>query len=290
MLLTGRSRRREEWQLGAREDWRFADMRERYGWMWPVLSFPLVYLSQHLLLVGICLPLYSIHFPTLSPLPASLAPVDLLGLRTLLSSAQATEAAVVTLPPGPPFDFVWDSLVACLALGGIVVAYVADTQLREYMVSNERLARQGKPKKILLNSGIWYYSRYEHMPSCVLSGLVPEPEPFVLLISGTPTTSASSCGGGRSLSFPSTWVRCVSLPCSCMLGSETNGYHGRAGQWYTMAGTFINSLCLAAVTLMVEKRMLDKPERRQAFIEYQRTTSALVPWFKASPTTAKKRN
>jgi steroid 5-alpha reductase family enzyme len=65
------------------------------------------------------------------------------------------------------------------------------------------------------------------------------------------------------------------------------------GQWYMVAGTLINSLCLATVTLMVEQRMLERPERKQAFFEYQRTTSVLVPWFKGSATTAsttKKRN
>lgn len=55
-----------------------------------------------------------------------------------------------------------------------------------------------------------------------------------------------------------------------------------------VAGTLINSLCLATVTLMVEKRMLEKPERRQAFLEYQRTTSVLVPWFKGSSSSKKK--
>jgi hypothetical protein len=60
-----------------------------------------------------------------------------------------------------------------------------------------------------------------------------------------------------------------------------------------VAGTFVNSLCLATVTLMVEQRMLEKPERKQAFLEYQRTTSVLVPWFKGRGSTsakAKKRN
>lgn len=37
-----------------------------------------------------------------------------------------------------------------------------------------------------------------------------------------------------------------------------------------------------SVTQMVEERMLEKPERRQAFLEYKRTTSALIPWFKSA--------
>jgi hypothetical protein len=44
----------------------------------------------------------------------------------------------------------------------------------------------------------------------------------------------------------------------------------------------INSLVLATVTVMVEQRMLDKPARKQAFLNYKRTTSVLIPWFKGS--------
>ncbi|ELR17431.1 uncharacterized protein ACA1_061710 [Acanthamoeba castellanii str. Neff] len=243
--------RREEWELGAREDWRFTDMRKRYGAaLWAVLSFPIAYLSQHVLLVGICLPFYSIHFPALSPLPASAAPADLLGLRDLVASsaanATATAAsAAAALPPSPPFDGVWDPLIAGLCLAGIVVAYFADTQLCAFMHANEQRARQGKPKVLILNSGLWYYSRH--------------PNYF-----------------GEQL-----WWWALSL------------FSVYVGQWYMVAGTLINSLCLATVTLMVEQRMLERPERKQAFLEYQRTTSVLVPWFKGSATTAsttKKRN
>lgn len=52
---------REKWDLGAREDWRYADMRVRYGGHWWWRSFFLVYAVQQLMLVGITLPLYSVH-------------------------------------------------------------------------------------------------------------------------------------------------------------------------------------------------------------------------------------
>ena len=52
---------RECWQLGAREDWRFADMRARLGqYRFSWMSFFLTYVSQHLMLVGLTLPFYSI--------------------------------------------------------------------------------------------------------------------------------------------------------------------------------------------------------------------------------------
>lgn len=52
---------RERWELGAREDWRYADMRVRYGRHWWWISFFAVYLVQQAMLVGITLPLYSVH-------------------------------------------------------------------------------------------------------------------------------------------------------------------------------------------------------------------------------------
>lgn len=52
---------REKWQIGAREDWRYADMRAKYGWHWWWISFFAVYAVQQLMLVGITLPLYSVH-------------------------------------------------------------------------------------------------------------------------------------------------------------------------------------------------------------------------------------
>lgn len=53
---------REKWQLGAREDWRFADMRKKCGRNWWWMSFFLAYVSQHLMLLGLTLPLYSASF------------------------------------------------------------------------------------------------------------------------------------------------------------------------------------------------------------------------------------
>jgi steroid 5-alpha reductase family enzyme len=54
---------REEFQFGAREDWRFTDMEAAVGgkhrWWW--LSFFAAYLSQHVMLVGITWPLLVVH-------------------------------------------------------------------------------------------------------------------------------------------------------------------------------------------------------------------------------------
>ena len=51
---------REKWEVGTREDWRYADMRARWGRAWPLVSFFLVYLIQQGMLVGLTLPLYAV--------------------------------------------------------------------------------------------------------------------------------------------------------------------------------------------------------------------------------------
>lgn len=46
LRLTHSYFRREQWQWGAREDWRFHDLRKEYSRNWWWLSFFAVYLSQ----------------------------------------------------------------------------------------------------------------------------------------------------------------------------------------------------------------------------------------------------
>lgn len=38
--------RKEKWQFGAREDWRFTDMRAQYGRQWWWVSFLAIYVAQ----------------------------------------------------------------------------------------------------------------------------------------------------------------------------------------------------------------------------------------------------
>ncbi|GJP32351.1 hypothetical protein CLOM_g16948 [Closterium sp. NIES-68] len=192
--LTHSYLRREQWRWGWREDWRFSDMRRQYGRHWWWLSFPLVYVFQHVLLVGLTLPLYAVH-ASASPL----SPLDL--------------------------------LAASLALTGIVTAAVADTQLHAFMTNNDRLRAAGKPSVLLLDSGIWRYSRH--------------PNYF-----------------GEQLFW---WALAL--------------WGWNAGMGWTVVGTVVNSLCMVAVTVLVEKRMRGKEERREMFEAYCRRTSMWVPWF-----------
>ncbi|WJX80475.1 hypothetical protein P8452_63469 [Trifolium repens] len=108
--------RRENWQWGAREDWRFTDMSQQYGKHWWWASFFSIYLPHQLLLIGLSLPLYVIHSVS------------------------------------HPFN-IWDLVAVLVCLSGILLAYFADTQLYNFVINN-------KKKDMVLESGLWYYSRH----------------------------------------------------------------------------------------------------------------------------------
>ena len=123
LRLTHSYFRREEWNFGLREDWRFADYRLRHPTTWWWMSFFVAYLAQQVMLFGLTLPMYSVHF----------------GSEEISS-----------------MDYI--ATFACLA--GMAIAFVADTQLREFMIDKEIKKAQGKRVSPVLNSGLWYYSRH----------------------------------------------------------------------------------------------------------------------------------
>jgi steroid 5-alpha reductase family enzyme len=57
------------------------------------------------------------------------------------------------------------------------------------------------------------------------------------------------------------------------------GYGLLCGVPWVLLGAAFNSVVLAAVTVMSERRMLAVPERRAAFEAYRRETSVWVPWW-----------
>ncbi|CAL0317997.1 unnamed protein product [Lupinus luteus] len=120
--LTHNYFRREKWQWGTREDWRFTEMSHQYGKHWWWLSFFAVYVSQQVFLIGLSLPLYVVH------------------------------------SINQPLN-IWDLVAIVVCLSGIVIAYFADTQLYEFKSRNNRLKRLGKPVVPVLDYGLWYYSR-----------------------------------------------------------------------------------------------------------------------------------
>lgn len=120
--LTHSYLRREQWRLGFREDWRFAERRRRSRHFW-WFQFFYVFVAQQFMLVGLTLPYYAIHF----------------------------RAA--------PFG-VLDALLGALALAGIAIAHRADTTLDAFMRANEARIARGEPKQQILEDGIWGWSRH----------------------------------------------------------------------------------------------------------------------------------
>jgi len=116
--------RREEWQFGVREDWRFTEMRNdpKFGRFFWLHSFFTAYVSQQFMLIGVTLPYYAIH-----------------------TSAK-------------PWSIV-DCAIAISAVSGLTIAYFADTQLRNFMVANTRRAATSQPKILVLDTGVWKYCR-----------------------------------------------------------------------------------------------------------------------------------
>lgn len=199
LRLTHSYFRREEWKFGVREDWRYTKMAIDFGRpKWYFVSFFAVGISQHPMIVGISLPLYSVRFG-----------------------------------PNAGSDFtVLDGVAAVLCVAGLVVAFLADNQLRTFMVANAERKQRGEPKVPILNTGLWKYSRH--------------PNYF-----------------GEQL-----WWWSLAL------------FAIQAGQWWAIAGTFLNSIVLHIVTDMTEGKVLKEwtPERAALFREYQRTTSRCIPW------------
>lgn len=199
--LTHSYMRREGWKFGVREDWRYTKMAMDMGRpVWYFVSFFAVGVAQHPMLVGISLPLYSVAF------------------------ASGAES---------PFGWL-DYVATILCATGILVACVADNQLRNFMLENQARVARGQPKQQLLETGLWRYSRH--------------PNYF-----------------GEQL-----WWWSLAL------------FAVRVGQAWAIAGTALNSVVLATVTVMTESKMLREwPEARaKMYRQYQKRTSACIPWFR----------
>lgn len=60
-------------------------------------------------------------------------------------------------------------------------------------------------------------------------------------------------------------------------------------QGWMVVGAAVNSACLAYVTVLVERKMLENPSRAAAYRRYQETTAVWVPWRKLPSATAAKK-
>ena len=123
-----------------------------------------------------------------------------------------------------------DALAFAGAAAGIAIARSADTHLDAFMRGNEARATRGEAKRLLLDTGIWRYSRH--------------PNYF-----------------GEQLFW---W--------------SIAGFGAVCGEPWVVIGTLFNSCVLAGVTFMTERRMLEVPERRDAYEAYRQRTSVWLPW------------
>jgi steroid 5-alpha reductase family enzyme len=117
--------RREEFQFGAREDWRFTELKQKFPRSWWWSSFFLAYVSQHIFLFGVSLPLYS---AIADPTPRHVGIIDL--------------------------------LCFAISLFGIALAERSDTVLRKFMEANSLRESRGESKVLLLQEGPWAFSRH----------------------------------------------------------------------------------------------------------------------------------
>lgn len=98
--------RRERWVFGHREDWRFSDMREKFGGWWWFISFFAVSGAQHPMLVGMTLPL-----------------------------------AVTMLDPNPSPLGLTDAVALTVCCCGLTVGAIADNQLWAFMNRPDKSTR-----------------------------------------------------------------------------------------------------------------------------------------------------
>jgi steroid 5-alpha reductase family enzyme len=223
--------RREEWSFGAREDWRFMELRGKFPRTWWWSSFFLAYVSQHIFLFGITLPLYAAFHD-----------------------------------PRPPFGL-FDVLCLVMGLAGIAMAYSADTTLRIFMEANERRESRGEPKQLLLNEGLWYYSRH---PNYVGEQIFWWSLGLMAWHQGQPmSVSARISTAHRGTTSLTPLFRLLCLVCAAVASV--------AGHTWMLLGPLLNSVCLAVATGMVEDRMLRNESRRSIYQQYQRTTSVWIP-------------
>ena len=180
MRLTHSYFRREKWEVGRREDWRYAEMRGRWGrhwWWWQLVP---VYLVQHLLLVGLALPSFALRCCSSSSSPSGGCLPSCVFSSSASSSARSSSgrlplsygqlggflvsrrrggaenaAAAASVPWHPLFD----SLAVAAALSGLLLALFADSQLHAFVSSREEERKRGDPARVL-DSGLWALSRH----------------------------------------------------------------------------------------------------------------------------------
>lgn len=121
--------RREKFKFGEREDWRYTKMAKRFGIWWYIISFFAVGMAQHPLLVGISLPLCSVH---------------------ILSDGGRNVRNFTNL----------DVLLSFSCIFGLYIGEQSDRMLNHFVAENKERASRGVEKMPILREGWWRWSRH----------------------------------------------------------------------------------------------------------------------------------
>ena len=131
--------RRYQWALGAREDWRRADLREAFGPRWfGIASLPVAFIAEQGAACARCLPLRSLAGFVGAGVP-------------LLPSFEETDDVVALVEP--PLGLA-DAGALAVALFGLALAFKADEELLTYIRSAD------KTKPPVHTEGLWRLSRH----------------------------------------------------------------------------------------------------------------------------------
>ena len=244
LRLTHSYFRRERWRLGAREDWRYAEMRRAWGgnwWWWQLVP---VYLVQHFLLVGLALPSFALRCCSASGKSSSSSAWG------CLSSCAPPPSSPPPSPQPAPWHPLFDSLAVAAALSGLLLARAADSQLHAFVSAREEGRRRGE-RAAVLESGLWALSRHPNY----LGETVFHVSLASLAVSGRYSSSAS-----RRSSSP---LPLSPPPLSVLL--------------WPLAGAALNTACLVAVTGMTEARTAAARGRRRAWEAYCSRVPCWIP-------------
>ena len=246
--------------MGAREDWRYADMRAVWGKHWWWVSVVPVYAFQHALLAGLTLPLYANRCLE-GPVEAAWGGKDWAAVGVALAGALSCVGRVMVVvgaiaqcagttggrpTPFPPTVRWWWWVApliaprgrACLRTpssqpstrpppsSGLATAAVADNQLYRFVRASATLPPARRAG--VLDTGLWALSRH---PNYV----------------------------GETMF----WLGVAGLA-------------GAGGVAWPAAGVVLNTACLAAVTRLTEARTAARPGRAAAWTAYVARTPCWV--------------
>jgi len=171
---------------------------------------------------------------------------------------------------GAPAALSWcwlDSLGCVGCVCGLLLAKSADDQLATFMAANQARVASGQSRVRLLDTGLWRFSRRAsraspaplHDARAARSG----PRATKELTRAVPRT-APRHADPNYLGETIFWASLGLFGCA-------------SGHWWVLCGVAFNTLVLISVTFMTEQRMLARPERREDYMRYMRTTSAWIP-------------